>query len=264
VRRVKRRLLDPTGTTAYAVTLDRTNGVFVAVEAVPSVGGEARPIIKIGDLGPDAATPYAPVPGMSYYPRVAVSTNGRWIALASCRPSGCDLAAAAAGGGALKDWSGFFADEQIVGIVGDLLIGSSSRCAGAICDGFVIDLRTGGQWPLGGGADILDPKQLIAGPHGPLVLGDGGDYAKGQWQVEALDLTDRSRSSVFAASFRPAYTVVRLAQWGGEDAGAELPPGWFVIYRNADAAPAPYPDYSAASLGATVEVPLSIMTFPRH
>src|SRR5206468_2049794 len=31
--------LDPSGTTAYAAMFDRTNGLFVSVEAVPTVGG---------------------------------------------------------------------------------------------------------------------------------------------------------------------------------------------------------------------------------
>ena len=53
-------------------------------------------------------------------------------------------------------------------------------------------------------------------------------------------------------------SVVGLA----ETYGAELSPGWFLVYRNADAAPAPYPDYSAAALGGTKEVPLPVMTFP--
>lgn len=250
--------LDPSASTAYAVTLDRTRGVFVAVEAVATAGGQARPIIKIGDLGPDAAAACTPVLGLTYYPRLAVSTDGRWVVLASFRPSGCGLVAAPTEGGALRAWPGFAIDEQIVGIAGDLLIGSSP-CAQAICDGFVIDLRTGDWWPLGGEADIFDPKQLIAGPHGPLVLGDGGDHAKGQWQVEALDLTDRTRSSVFAATFQPVDTVVQLA----DQQQAELPAGWFLIYRNLEGAPTPEPDYSAGAVGGMTELPLPIMTIPR-
>lgn len=250
--------LDPFGTTAYAVTLDRTNGVFVSVEAVATVGGEARSIIDVADLGSDAVHPYTPEPGISYYPRIAVSTDARWVALASCRPSGCDLVAAPTSGGALRDWPEWALDEQIVGIAGDLLIGSGS-CLEPVCGGFVIDLRTGDRQPLGGSAESFDPQQLIMGPHGPLLLGDSGDYLAGQWQVEALDMTDRSRATVFSGSFRPAYTVVGLAEWQQ----AELPPGWFLIYRNDDAAPNPYPDYSAGTLGGAAEVPLPIMSFPR-
>lgn len=251
--------LDPSGSTAYAATLDRTSGVFVAVEVVATAGGQARPIIKIGDLGPDAATPCTPVVGVSYDPRLAVSTDGRWVVLASFRPSGCGLVAAPTDGGALQTWPGFRIDEQIVGIAGDLLIGSSP-CAQATCDGFVVDLRTGARWPLGGASDIFAPKQLIAGPRGPLVLGDGGDYAKGEWQVEALDLTDRSRSSVFAATFTPLDTAVHLA----ELRQAELPAGWFLIYHNVEGAPLPEPDYSAGTIGGKTELPLPIMTIPRH
>jgi hypothetical protein len=251
--------LDPAGTTAYAVTLDRTNGVFIAVQAVPTVGGEGRAIIGIGDLGPDAATPYAPVQGISYYPRLAGSIDGRWVALASCRPSGCDLIAVPTGGGALTDWSGFAFDEQIVGIAGDLLIGSSS-CAEPSCDGFVIDLRTGVRSPLGGSQATFDPKQLIVGPHGPLVLGQVVDYKAGDWQVVALDLTDRTRSSAFGATFTPVDTVVKLAEWEQ----AELPAGWFLIYRNLDGAPTPEPDYSAGPVGGNTELPLPIMTIPQR
>ena len=218
--------LDPAGTTAYAVTLDRTDGVFVAVEGVPTSGGEARAVVGIGDLAPGAATPYGPVQGINYYPRLAVSTDGRWVALASCRPSGCDLIAAPTDGGAPQDWPGFAFDELIVGVAGNLLIGSRP-CEQAICDGFVIDLGTGVRWPLGGSEGLFDPTQLIAGPHGPLVLGEVVDYKAGDWQVDALDLTDRTRSRIFAATFTPVDTVVKLAEWQQ----AELPAGWFLIYR---------------------------------
>lgn len=250
--------LDPSGTTAYAVTLDRSNGVFVSVEAIAAAGGESHSIIKVQDLGPGAATPYSPVPGMSYYPRLAVSMDGRRVVLASCRPSGCELISATAGGGPATPWQGFAFDDQMVGMAEDLLLGSSS-CGQPVCDGFVIDLRANDRQPLGGAKSAFDPKQLIAGPHGPLALGEGGDYAKGEWQVEALDLTDRSRRAVFTGSFQPGFTTVRLAQ---SDVGAELPPGWFLFYRNTDGAPSPYPDYSAATLGGTAEVLLPIMTFP--
>ncbi len=254
--------IDPSGTTAYSVTLDRSTGTLVGVEAVATDGGEPHAIISSVDLGPGAATPYTPVSGISYYPQLAVSMDGRWVVLASCLPSGCDVVAVQAGGGPLKHSQAFAFDNGIVGVAGNLLIGSSSPCALGICDGFAIDLRTGDRQPLGGAQSIFDPKQLIAGPHGPLLLGDGGDYAKGEWQVEGLDLTDRTRSSIFAGSFTPAYTVVSLAQSRGASAGAELPPGWFLIYRNANAAPAPYPDFTAATIGGTAEVHLPIMTFP--
>lgn len=251
--------LDPSGTTAYAVTLNRTNGVFVSVEAVPTVGGPARSIITIYDLSPDAATPYEPLSGISLYPRLAVSNDGRWIALVSCWPRGCDLIAAPADGSALKHWQGFAFDEQIVGIAGDLLIGSSS-CAEAFCDGFVIDLRTGVRWSLGAAGDIFTPIQLIAGPHGPFILGQLDDYKAGHWQVEALDLTDRTRSIVFGATYTPIDFTVRLAEWQQ----AELPAGWFLVYRNSTGAPSLEPDFSAGTIGGKAELPLPIMTIPRR
>jgi hypothetical protein len=249
--------LDPSGTTAYVAMLDRTNGAFVSVEAVPTVGGQARPIIAAGGLGPDAATPCMPVPGLGYYPRLAVSTDGRWVVIASFRPSGCGVVAAPTDGGSLRTWPSFAIDEQIVGIAGDLLIGSSSSCAQVVtCDGFVIDLGSGVRSPLGGASDIFNPKQLIVGPHGPLVLGDVVDNKTGDWQVEALDLTDRTRSRIFAATFTPVDRVVKLAEWQQ----AELPAGWFLIYRNVKGAPTPEPDYSAATIGGKTELPLPIMT----
>jgi hypothetical protein len=251
--------IDPTGSTAYAVGLDRTTGVFVEVDAIPTLGGQPRPIIRVADLGPDAAKPYAPVSGVSYFPRLAISNDGRWVALANCRPSGCDLVAASTVGGALKHWPGFAFDEGIVGIAGDLLIGSSSPCPETVmCDGLVVDLHTGDRWPLGGAGDIFDPKQLIAGPHGPLVLGQLDDYKVGHWRVEALDLTDRTRSIVFSATYTPIDYTVRLAEWQQ----AELPAGWFLIYRNSTGAPSPEPDFSAGKVGGAKELPLPIMTIP--
>ena len=252
--------LDPSGTTAYAVMLDRTNGVFVGVDAVPTAGGASNAIITIDDLSPEAAKPYEPLSGISLYPRLAVSSDGRWVALVSCRPSACDLIAAPADGGPPNDWPGFGFDERIVGVAGDLLIGSSSPCADAICDGFVIDLRSGIRWPLGGANDIFNPIQVITGPHGPLALGELVDYKAGHWQVEALDLTDRTRSSVFEATFRPIDYEVQLAEWQQ----AELPAGWFLISRNSTGAPTPEPDFSAGSIGGKAELPLPIMTIRRR
>jgi hypothetical protein len=249
--------IDPSGSTAYAVGLDRTTGVFVEVDAIPTVGGRPRPIIRVPDLGPDAATPYAPVSGISYYPRLAVSDDGRLVALASCRPSGCDLVVAPTASGSLKVWPGFAFDDGMVGIAGDLLVGSSS-CAEPLCDGFVIDLRTGDRWHLGGESDSFTPIQLINGPHGPLALGQLDDYKAGRWQVESLDLTDRSRSIIFAATYTPIDFVMRLAEWQQ----TELPAGWFLIYRNSTGAPSPEPDFSAGTIGGSAEIPLPIMTIP--
>jgi hypothetical protein len=250
--------LDPARSTAYAVMLDRVSGAFLSVDGVPTAGGKVRSLIASEDLGPDSATSCTPVSGLGYYPRLAVSTDGRWVVIASFRPSGCGLVAAPTDGGSLRTWPEFAIDEQIVGIAGDLLIGWST-CADAQCDGFVIDLGTGDRQPLGGAAGSFTPRQLIAGPHGLLVLRNAGDYEKGEWQVESLDLTDRTRTTVFAGTFKPAYTVVGLAEFHQ----AELPPGWFLIYRNADAAPNPYPDYSAGTLGGAAELPLPIMSFPK-
>ena len=79
-------------------------------------------------------------------------------------------------------------------------------------------------------------------------------------ELEALDITDRSRRFVFAATFTPVDTVLQLADLRQ----AELPAGWFLIYRNTNGAPSEFPDYSAGSLGGTAEVPLPIMRFPRN
>ena len=178
----------------------------------------------------------------------------------TCWPRGCDLTAAPADGSVLKHWQGFAFDEQIVGIAGDLLIGSSSPCAVVVCDGFAMDLRTGVRWPLGGAGDIFNPIQLIAGPNGPLVLGQLDDYKAGRWQVEALDLTNRTRSITFAATYTPIDFTVRLAEWRQ----AELPAGWFLIYRNSTGAPSFEPDFSTGTIGGQAELPLPIMTIPRR
>lgn len=151
----------------------------------------------------------------------------------------------------MKHWPGFAFDDQIVGVAGDLLIGSRS-CAVPWCDGFVIDVRTGDRQPLGGAADTLDPTQLITGPRGPLVLGHGRGEVSGQWQTEALDLTDRSRSTL--------ATTGQLAEWRQ----AELPAGWFLTYSQSDGAPSLPPEYSAGSIHGAPEVPLPVMTIPEH
>jgi hypothetical protein len=243
--------IDPTGSTAYSVGLDRRTGGFLELDAIATGGGRPRSVIRVEDLGPDAGAPYSPEPGVSYYPRLAVSADGRWVALASCRPSGCDLVAAPTEGGPLAHWSGYAFDDQIVGIAGDLLIGSRS-CAEPWCDGFVIDLRSGDRQPLGGAADTLDPTQLISGPRGPLVLGHGRGDVSGQWQDEVLDLTDRSRSTL--------ATTGQLAGWRQ----AELPAGWFLTYSQSDGAPSLPPAYSAGNLHGAPEVPLPAMTIPEH
>lgn len=252
--------IDPTGSTAYVAGLDRSSGAFVEVDAMPTVGGRPRSIIRTRDLGPDSTTSCSPVAGLGYSPRLAVSNDGRWVVLASFRPSGCGLVAAPTNGGTLREWPAFAIDEQIVGIAGDLLIGSTHSCEQFFCDGFVIDLRTGVRSPLGGSEDMFDPIQLIAGPHGPLVLGQVADDKAGNWRVEALDLTDRTRSFVFAATFKPIDYEVRLAEWPQ----AELPAGWFLISRNSTGAPPPEPQFSAGAIGGKTELPLPIMTIPKR
>jgi hypothetical protein len=248
--------IDPAGSTAYYLVLDRHTGAVLGLYGVATGGGEPQQLIA----GPPTTATATLAAQASYLPQLAVSTDGAWIVFASCRPNGCDLYAVNPTGDTLRVHHGTFKfGETIVGISGNLLIGSS-LCTEASCDGFVIDLVTGDRWPLGGSDQPFDPKQLIAGPHGPLLLGQTETYEQGVWHVTALDLTDRTRSAAFSATFKPAYTMVGLAD--RITAGAELPAGWFLLYRNADAAPAPYPDYSAATLGGSSEVPLPVMTFP--
>jgi hypothetical protein len=91
-----------------------------------------------------------------------------------------------------------------------------------------------------------------------LVLAESADHDQGLWQVEALDLTDGRRSSAFGATFEPGVADIRLAE-GWYPAGAELPPGWFLIYRNADPEALLPPDYSAATAGAALETKLLFM-----
>ena len=247
---IPRLAIDPTGSTAYYLALDRHTGAFQGLFGIATSGGEPQQLIS-GQATSATATFAAQA---SYLPQLAVSTDGSWIVFASCRPTGCDLYAVNPTGDSLRVHHGTVQfGETIVGITGNLLVGSGD-CAEVTCDGFVLDLITGDRWPLGGSDQPFGPRQLIAGPHGPLVLGQSETYDQGVWRAEALDLTDRTRSTVFSATFKPAYTVVGLAD--PLFAGAELPVGWFLIYRNADAAPAPYPDYSAATLGGSAEVPL--------
>ncbi len=242
--------------------MDRKTGEPQEVQAVYVETGDFQSIIGYGEIHPLAATGTVLAARSGYYPQLAVSLEGDWLALASCGLSTCDLIAAQPGSGIVHHWSNFSigerGDDRIWGIAGGLLIGTSS-CADGDCGPFALDLETGARSDLD-----LDPMtsilQVIHGPHGPLVLAGGGDQGAGTWGVESLDLTDRSLHAVFSATFEPMQTVVGLAETYG--AGAELPPGWFLIYRNADAAPAPYPDYSAATLGGTAEVPLPVMTFP--
>jgi hypothetical protein len=250
--------LDGDGSSAYYLANDRRTGSFGGVFQVEVDGGE--PVVLIGpqSIQPVAATATLAAEAR-YFPLLAASTDGSMLAYASCTPSRCDVYSVYPGGDSiLLHTTNFDFGEGIAAIVGHLLIGVGN-CGNPPCDGFAIDLQTGERWPLGGAEQPFVPVQLIAGPHGPLALGQNYDYDKGSWQVEALDLTDRTRSAVFAGTFEPARTVVSVA----EQKAAELPAGWFLIYRNADAAPDPYPDYSAATLGGSSEVPLPAMAFPR-
>ncbi len=254
-----RLAIDPSGATAYYLALDRRSGAFVGIYAVSTDGGSSRPLISAQSIQPVTSMATLAVQA-SYFPQLAVSTDGSWVVFTSCRPAACDLYAVqpSVGDASLTHSVQFRFDDTIVGVTGSLLIGSSA-CAEASCDGFVLDLKSGDRWPLGGTEQPFDPKQLIAGPQGALVLGERETYDQGAWQVETLDLTDRTRTTVFSATFKPGYTVVRLAE---QDAGAELPAGWFLIYRNADAAPSPPPDFSAATLRGSNETSLPVMTFP--
>ena len=252
---VPRLAINPAGTSAFYVALERRSGTFQGVFRIDIEGGQ--PVMLISP--PPMAASATLAAQTSYFPQLAVSASGGWVVFAGCRPAGCDVYAVTPDGSALRGITGAVRfTDAVVGISGDLLIGAS-LCEEATCDGFTVDLQTGERWPLGGSDVPFDPKQLIAGPHGPIVLSEIDTGNQGTWQVEALDLTNRSRTAAFAATYDPGHTVVGLAE---PSAGAELPPGWFLIYRNANAAPAPYPDYSAAPFGGSVETQLPIMSFP--
>jgi hypothetical protein len=263
---IARLAIDPSGSTAYYLLFDRRTSAFQGLWAVPTNGGQPRPLIAVQATTAMATLAaqrsYPPQATLAaeriYPPQLAVSTDGSWIVFASCQPTGCEVHANHPDGTAESlDWSNFHAGDTIVGIAGNLLIGSSD-CQQATCDGFVLDLRTGERWPLGGADHPFAPAQLIAGPRGPLVLGESADHDQGLWQVEALDLTDGRRSSAFGATFEPGVADLRLAE-GWYPAGAELPPGWFLIYRNADPEALLPPDYSAATAGAALETKLPFM-----
>jgi hypothetical protein len=252
---IARVAIDPSGSNAYYLLFDRRRpSAFQGLWAVPTDGGQPRPLISV-----QATTAVATLAAERVYlPQLVVSADGSWIVFVTCQPSGCQFHANHPNGTSQPlDWSNFHPGDAVVGIVGDLLIGSS-ECGQAICDGFALDLGTGERWPLGGGDHPFAPHQLIAGPRGPLVIGETSDHDQGVWRVEGLDLTDGTRSSVFEATFQPGVTTVRLAK-GWYPAGAELPPGWFLIYRNADATGLLPPDYSAATAGAASETELPFM-----
>jgi hypothetical protein len=259
---VPRLAISPDGLSAFYLANDRRTGAFEGIFRVDVVSGQTVVMITPEAIQPVTANATLAVEA-PYFPVLAVSNDGSMLSFASCTPAGCDLYSVYPGDyrppadPVLLQTRNFDFGDTIIGIAGDLLIGARS-CGEPPCDGFAIDLPTGERWPLGGSQQPFVPVQLIEGPRGPLALGQS-DGEQGNWEVEALDLTDRTRTAVFSASFEPMRTVVGLAE---PFAGAELPAGWFLIYRNADAAPAPYPDYSAATLGGAAETPLPAMAFP--
>jgi len=123
------------------------------------------------------------------------------------------------------------------------------------------------RWPLGGDEAPFAPVALIAGPRGPLVLSESADYEQGRLRLDALDLTDGSRSTAFETTFEPGSDEVHLAQGRPVlefHARADLPAGWFLIARFGaiDAGVLPPPDYSAATVGAAPETKLPFMESP--
>lgn len=255
---IARLAIDPSGSTAYYLLFDRFTSAFQGLWAIPTDGGEPRPLFAV-----QATTALATLAAERVYPpQLAVSDDGSWIVFANCGSTACDFHANHPDGTSEPlDWSNFHVGDTIVGIAGNLLIGSSD-CPQATCDGFVLDLQTGERWPLGGADHPFAPAQLIAGPHGPLVLAQSADYYQGSWQVEEIDLTNGRRSVAFGASFEADVADIRLAE-GWYPARAELPPGWFLIYRNADAEALLPPEYSAATAGAALETKLPFMTSSR-
>jgi hypothetical protein len=256
---IGRLAIDRDGSTAYYLLFDRRTSAFGGLWGVPTGGGEPRPLASV-----QATAALATLAATRVYisPQLAVSEDGSWIAYVICHTIDCDFHAIHSDGTAEPlDWSNFHAGDEIIGIAGNMLIGSA-ECPQTTCDGFVLDLRTGERWPLGGGGSPFAPEAMIAGPHGPLVLGERAEYEQGLWRVEAVDLTNGSRSMVFEAAFQPNVSEVHLAVGYQLDrpAGAELPPGWFLIYRITDVTTLSLPfDYSAATDGATVEEELPFM-----
>lgn len=255
---IARLALDPSGSTAYYLLYDGSMSGFQGLWAIPTDGGQPRPLISV-----QATTAMAILAAeRTYLPQLAVSDDGNWIAFVTCPANSCKFHAVHPDGQAeILDWTNFHNGDHVVGIAGNLLIGST-ECPQSTCDGFVLDLRTGERWPLGGADSPFAPKELIAGPHGPLVLSQIADYDQGQWDVDALDLTDGSRSSILGATFQPGAEVRLADEVLGHPAGAELPPGWFLIQRFSDpeALDLP-PDYSAAMAGAALETKLPFMKF---
>jgi hypothetical protein len=261
---IGRVAIDPGGSTAYYMLFDHFTREFQGLWAIPTSGGQPIPVVSVA-----ATTGMATLAATRVYedPQLAVSDDGSRIAYVLCYTTYCEFHAIHADGAADPiDWSNFHTPDRIVGIAGDLLIGAS-ECPQLTCDGFVLDLRTGERWPLGGEDAPFAPSVLIDGPHGPLVLGEREDYDQGRLRLDGLDLTNGSQGTVFEGTFEPGSSEARLAEGGSVlqfFARAELPAGWFLIARfgAVDAGVLPPPDYSAATVGAALETKLSFMESP--
>lgn len=262
---IARVAIDPGGSTAYYLLFDRQASAFQGLWAISTSGGQPSPLVRVPATG---ATATLAATRVYVEPQLAVSDDGSWIAYVICHTVDCEFHAIHSDGTADPiDWANFHAGDRIVGMAGDLLIGAS-ECEQRTCDGFVLDLRTGERWPLGGAEAPFAPSALIAGPRGPLVLSERTDWDQGRIFVDALDLTDGSRSTAFESTFQPGISEAHLAQGGSVleyFAGAELPAGWFLISRFAtpDAGVLPPPDYSVATAGAALETKLPFMTSSR-
>lgn len=262
--RIARVAINPLGSIAYYMLLDRLTSAFQGLWAIPTSGGQPTALVSV-----PATAAMATLAATRVYedPQLAVSDDGSRIAYVLCYTTYCELHAIRADGSADPiDWSNFHTPDRIVGIAGDLLIGAS-ECSQLTCDGFVLDLRTGQRWPLGGDDAPFAPVALIDGPRGPLVLSEAADFDQGLLRVDALDLTDGSRSTVFESTFEPGNDEAHLAEGGSVllfFARAELPAGWFLVARFGvvHAGVLPPPDYSAATMGAALETELSFMDSP--
>jgi hypothetical protein len=258
---IGRVAIDPSGSTAYYMLFDRFTRDFQGLWAISTTGGQPAPLVPV-----PATTGMATLVATRVYedPQLVVSDDGSRIAYVLCYTTYCEFHAIHADGTADPiDWSNFHTPDRIVGIAGDLLIGAS-ECPQLTCDGFVLDLRTGERWPLGGDEAPFAPVALIAGPRGPLALSESADFDQGRLRVDALDLTDASRSIAFESTFEPGSDEAHLAEGGSVllfFARAELPAGWFLTARfgAVDAGVLPPPDYSAAKVGARPETQLPFM-----
>ncbi|PZR64786.1 MAG: hypothetical protein DLM71_01680 [Chloroflexi bacterium] len=222
-------------------------------------GGQPRRVILASDFA-QMATPPVDLPTAAS--QLIASEDGRWLAAASCRASGCTVVAVHPSGGSAIRITGLGATDRLVGFIGDRLVVSVAwSCLEVECDGFSVDLTTAVRQPLGD-RDVFDPQRVILAATGSKLLGEAEDYPTGRWWAELFDPATATRRRVFAATYDPARTVLRLAR-PDDFLSVELPPGWFLIYRNDNAAPAPYPRYSTARIDGATETRLPILTPPR-